>query len=501
MTKPVAIYARYSSDLQNPCSIDDQIARCRQLLRDDEYIADIYTDAAQSGRLLETRAGLQRMMDAIKMRNLSAVLAEGLDRLSRDMGDIAHIEKLASYYDCELRTIAEGGRVNNMHIGFKGTMNAMFLKDHAIRTKRGHEGNIRRGKAAGGLAYGYCRRLLNDDGEPEAGLREIDTEQAAIVREIFTRFAAGESATKIAIDLNRRAVPTARGGHWCSSTIKGKSNRPSGILRNAQYTGKLIYNRMSYPLEPELRRRRGRINPSCDWLVHDMPELRIVPDDLFRQVHMILERDDVAAHARKHRRGRMRQTAITRVGYCACGGRINRKTEAYFLCPAGRYKDSSCPYNRVLPALTLYNRIIEAIVSWNSDDIANWARDGRVHSLSDNRALKQLEKDHASALLRLERHNRMIDIGLHMNRVFAERINKLSDDIVRLEDKIRDYEARASYITEADIVAIRTRACALLDNGEGFSVLAADALINNYISRFTAFYDKSRGDLVVQGVF
>jgi site-specific DNA recombinase len=51
-------------------------------------------------------------------------------------------------------TLSEGD-ISEMHIGLKGTMNALFLKDLALKTYRGLHGRIEAGRSAGGRCYGY----------------------------------------------------------------------------------------------------------------------------------------------------------------------------------------------------------------------------------------------------------------------------------------------------------------------------------------------------------
>jgi hypothetical protein len=51
-------------------------------------------------------------------------------------------------------TLAEGD-ITHLHIGFKGTMNALFLKDLADKNRRGLRGRVEAGKSSGGLCYGY----------------------------------------------------------------------------------------------------------------------------------------------------------------------------------------------------------------------------------------------------------------------------------------------------------------------------------------------------------
>src|SRR3546814_6870716 len=71
-------------------------------------------------------------------------------------------------------TLAEG-EISELHVGLKGTMNALFLKDLAKKTHRGLRGRIEKGFSAGAVGYGYRMiRRLTSEGELVRGEREID---------------------------------------------------------------------------------------------------------------------------------------------------------------------------------------------------------------------------------------------------------------------------------------------------------------------------------------
>jgi site-specific DNA recombinase len=72
----------------------------------------------------------------------NTVIAEALDRISRDQEDVAAIYKRLRHHDILIFTLAEG-RVDELHIGLKGTMNALFLKDLASKIRRGQRGRIK----------------------------------------------------------------------------------------------------------------------------------------------------------------------------------------------------------------------------------------------------------------------------------------------------------------------------------------------------------------------
>src|SRR5688572_6551610 len=158
----VAIYARYSSDNQREASIADQLRVCRAFAeRYGWTITQEYSDHAMSGATL-LRAGFQALMRDALNRHFDVVLAESLDRFSRDQEDTAGLFKRLTFASVNIVTLAEGD-ITHLHIGFKGTMNALFLKELAEKTRRGLRGRIELGKAGGGVSFGYriVRRLEN----------------------------------------------------------------------------------------------------------------------------------------------------------------------------------------------------------------------------------------------------------------------------------------------------------------------------------------------------
>ena len=87
----------------------------------------------------------------------------------------------------EIVTLSEGP-ISSLHIGLKGTMNALFLKDLADKTRRGLRGRVERGKSGGGIAYGYdVVKRLDVEGNPLRGDRSINEDQAAVVRRLRLR--------------------------------------------------------------------------------------------------------------------------------------------------------------------------------------------------------------------------------------------------------------------------------------------------------------------------
>lgn len=89
----VATYARYSSDNQRAASISDQQRICHEEVRRNGWrvVAD-FTDAALSGSSLLLRPVIQALLRGATNGEFDVVIAESLDRLSRDQEDSAGYE-------------------------------------------------------------------------------------------------------------------------------------------------------------------------------------------------------------------------------------------------------------------------------------------------------------------------------------------------------------------------------------------------------------------------
>lgn len=282
--KKVAIYARYSTDLQSARSIEDQIRVCNQRAhREGWSIYQRYTDHAISAATMK-RAGLQEMLKDARDGKLDIILVESLDRLSRDQADIAAIFKHMQFAGVEIITLCEG-RVGILDVGLRGTMNQLYLVEVANKARRGQEGRVKAGKVASGLSYGYdVVRRFDTSGFAVKGERKINTRQAKIIRRIFRDYAAGHSPRKIAKCLNEEGVPSPFGKEWNPGTIHGNRHRGIGIVNNEFYIGQLVWNRMTFITDPDTGRRVYRLNPESAWVRQPVPWLRIVTQGLWDKV-------------------------------------------------------------------------------------------------------------------------------------------------------------------------------------------------------------------------
>ena len=283
----VCLYARYSTDKQKESSIDDQLRGARaRAEREGWRIVAQHADQGVSGStpVAYRRGGKQLLADAVAHR-FDILILEGLDRLSREMGEAETITKRLEFQG--IRIICTGDGYDSKASGKKvlrmtrGLINELYLDDLREKTCRSLVGLFERGFHVGGVTFGYCSGPTPCG---EGRQLAIDPAQAAIVTRIFTDFAAGHSARGIVHALNNEGAPSPRGGTWAVSALVGDSKRGAGILNNELYVGRVIWNRRQWQKNPGTGARGYVDRPESEWLRRDSPQLRILPQELWDAV-------------------------------------------------------------------------------------------------------------------------------------------------------------------------------------------------------------------------
>src|SRR3546814_7483250 len=115
----VALYARYSSDNQREASVEDQLRLCRQHAeREGWTVGESHHDGAIPGSSL-IRPGIQVLMQDAQRGGFDIVLAEALDRISRDQEDVGGVAKRMHFAGVKVGTLYEGA-TTHMNVRLKG---------------------------------------------------------------------------------------------------------------------------------------------------------------------------------------------------------------------------------------------------------------------------------------------------------------------------------------------------------------------------------------------
>ncbi len=180
------------------------------------------------------------------------------------------------------------------------TVQSFADADHREKTaKRVHETMLRKflaGHVVGGRVFGYRNRDVfqgvDQHGRPLRShvVRDIDTEQAAIVRRIFELFGDEHMGLRrIAITLNREG----HSSKWSASTIRA-------MLKRSLYHGLDTYNESKKRNQWGKKQQRPR--PEAERLTLACEHLRIVDEPLWNRVQDRLEA--TAGHALRFSDGR-----------------------------------------------------------------------------------------------------------------------------------------------------------------------------------------------------
>lgn len=172
----------------------------------------------------------------------------------------------------------------------------------------------------GPITYGYrlaYKGRRNKKGQPVQNLLICD-EEAAIVKEIFTRTVSEQiSTTTLATDLNQRGLRTRTGTKFQRRTIKS-------ILQNRAYLGYII--------------KRGVTSPH-------IPILQIIDETTFEKANQILSNRSAATVQGRSIPRKGKSALLSGILFCGtCGHRLStsrpaessRRNKTQYVCPICR---------------------------------------------------------------------------------------------------------------------------------------------------------------------
>ena len=283
MEKKVALYARVSTERQEQAgTIESQVAELESYAHAQGYEIEaelIFLDQGVSGACL-ARPALDRVRDAAYEGGIDVLLCLSPDRLSRQYVHQCLLLDEFQRWGVAVQFInqpdLEDTPQNRLLLGVQGLFAEYERAVMRERMRRGRLYRIRQGgRCFHSAPFGYRYIPVS---EPHGGRWEIDSQEAAVVQQIFAWYTKeGWSLKKIATQLNETGVPVRRkGGRWGAGRI-------SVILDQPAYAGKAYYNR--YRTRPESvgrlkKQGRGRlvapdkvIRPQEEWIAVDTPAI------------------------------------------------------------------------------------------------------------------------------------------------------------------------------------------------------------------------------------
>jgi site-specific DNA recombinase len=244
------IYTRVSKDRKLSRSTAEQEAECRALCdREGWTVVDVLCDNGRSASRYATksRPAWQEVKERVAAGDVDILVTWEASRNHRDLGEFVALRDLCRAHGVKLNYSGNTLDFDDSSDSFRAGLDALISEDESERTRarilRTVRQQAKKGAPHGKRLYGYKRKY-----DPKSGAligQEPDPHEAAIVHEVVRRVLHGESAYRIARDLNRRGVQTQTGKPWSETRIKRLCVNPS-------YAAK--------------RTHRGQVVGAADWL-------------------------------------------------------------------------------------------------------------------------------------------------------------------------------------------------------------------------------------------
>lgn len=232
------INARYSTDNQNPDSIEVQVEKCREWCHQNNIpILGIFADEATSG-MKDSRPQYGNMMMQLRQGIGDTVVIYDQSRMFRKMTAWFAFRDELTTMGVNVISVTQPmiGKDLRDPTNFltEGSM-ALFNQIWALQSRQKTMEKMRfmaiNGQHTGGKpALGY---------QVKDGRLEICEEEAKTVRRIFREYADGRSYREIIAGLNRDGLKTKRGNAFGSNSLHD-------LLHNEKYIGVLSYGHAPY---------------------------------------------------------------------------------------------------------------------------------------------------------------------------------------------------------------------------------------------------------------
>jgi site-specific DNA recombinase len=322
----VAIYARRSTEEHQAASLDVQLEEARRFIAARGWTVDdahIYTDSAVSRAEFKKRPALIRMLNDAAAGAFGAVVTRDESRLGGDMHrtglliqDLHEHGVQLWYYFAGERVVADDP-TSRLVIAIRAFASELEREKLAGRTREHLKGKAERGLNVGGRVYGYDNVPVMEGERRTRVEYAINEAEAAVVRDIFARYARGDGIRTIAKALNAAAVPPPRAGargtgSWAPSCVWA-------ILRRDRYRGSLVWGRVGAKYKGGTRVTEDR--PEGEWTRVERPELAIIDADTWERV--LARQSQRTMITSTGRAGRPPRYLLSGIARCAgCGGPI-----------------------------------------------------------------------------------------------------------------------------------------------------------------------------------
>jgi DNA invertase Pin-like site-specific DNA recombinase len=392
LQRKAIIYLRQSTQMQvefNTESTARQYAlatKAKELGWPDSKIIVIDEDLGKSGTSVQGRTGFEKLMAAVGMAEVGAVLALEASRLSRSQADWHKLLDVCALTDTLILDhdgIYDPNEFNDrVLLGFKGTwshteLHAFRLRLQGAKLSRAKKGELRYALPTG-FSYDHDGKIILDP----------DEEVQNVVKTVFEEFKTLGTAFKVMRYFSTHHIPFPRRvwGYKEHGTLKwGPTNlsRILSILNHPLYAGAYVYGRTkSTPqiINGEIVSTRIRSMTQSDWivLIKDA-HIGYITWEEYQENKMQLSRN-LTNRPQPGKSGSSRKGAALLQGLLLCGKCGRKMTVRYFgtngnrvsyECNRKRQEDGLFPVCRTVPGNAIDEATAKHVLEMISEENLN----------------------------------------------------------------------------------------------------------------------------------
>lgn len=310
----VAAYCRVSTDSDAQLeSLEAQKTHYENYItsRDDWEFAGLYYDEGITGIKKDNRPELLRLITDCKIGKVDFIIAKSISRFSRNTTDCLELVRtllaLRIPVFFEKENINTGSMESELFLAILSSM----AESESVSISENSKWSIQTRFENGTFKCSYPPYGYDWDGEQMV----INPMQADIVKDIFAALLSGKGTNAIAEDLNRRGVPSKRGGRWTAATIRG-------MLSNEKYIGDCLFQK-TYSDSQFIRHSNKGEQPQ--YMVKDHHEPIISREDFEAAQAFVKQRASEKGIVKSTGKYQNRYTLSGKIVCRECGGTFKRR--------------------------------------------------------------------------------------------------------------------------------------------------------------------------------
>ncbi len=467
----IALYCRVSTDEQarEGLSLAEQQQRltayCQAMGWNEEI--KLFIDDGFSAKNLE-RPKLEKLLDAVRKREVSKVIVTKLDRMSRRLKDLLSLIDIFEEHKVSFTSIGEmfdthtpSGRLTLHVLGAVAEFERERIRERVVENM--HHA-AKKGKWLTQHPYGY--RLDGDT-------LKIYSPEAEVVKNIFNQYLEkGLGFFTIAKKLNEEGIPSRHNKEWSLRAVKL-------LLQNPVYKGTLVWNRR------DSTKKQRAIKEEEEWIIVDECLPNIIDKETWEKVQ------EKIGSKKMHPRSKTSPHllgGILKCGKCGAGMSIGWSGSKI-----NRYRVYRCSANK--------NKGTCTSQQYKADKVENWFKIGLLQlteGISNQLIPHLIEKTESHLNTSMEQRIRGVKTR-YKRKVEAYtagliELDELTEEKNRMEDLIKEAKESQSTKQNIDISSlenmVKTKINSIIDALDQLPVEEAKAQTSTFIEKVILHDDK-----------